>query len=134
MERILAVCEFYGECEKVIQKVLEVASEGDFVYILYFVPSKMHGTIDKKAHAMVKEQAKKNLQSFIEKVRKEKLACKGRIKKDDIFSVIAKGAKKYKSTLIIIGYSSKGIFSSYSMEELLQKIADISSIPAMVVK
>lgn len=134
MERILAVCEFYGECKKVIQKVLEIASEGDFAYILYFIPSKMHRTIDKEAHSMIKEQAKKRLCSYIEKVKEEGLICKGRVKKEDIFSAIKKTAKKQKSTLIVIGYDAKGIFSNYSMEELVQKIADIASIPVMIVK
>ena len=134
MERILAVCEFHGECEKVIQKVLEIGSEGDFVYILYFIPSKMHETIDKKAHTMIKGEAKKVLQTCIEKIRKEKISCKGKIKRGNAFSAMKKIVNKYKSTLIIIGYDKKGLFSHYSMEELMQKIADMASIPVMVVK
>ncbi len=134
MESILVVCEFYGECKKAIQKALEVANESDFIYILYFIPPKVYKITDKKAYAKVRKEAKRRVRSFIEEVKKKKLSCKGAIKRGEVVSEISKTARKCKSTLILIGYIEEGIFSRYSMEELVQKIADITSVPVMVVR
>lgn len=134
MESILVVCEFYGECKKAIQKALEVANESDFIYILYFIPPKVYEITDKKAYAKVRKEAKRRVRSFIEEVKKKKRSCKGVIRKGEVVSEISKVARKCKSTLILIGYTEEGIFSRYSMEELVQKIADITSVPVMIVR
>jgi K+-sensing histidine kinase KdpD len=134
MERILVAGEFNGECKKVIQKALEVANKSDFIYILIFIPPKVYGIIDKKAYAMLKKKAKQQLQSFIDDVLQQKLSCKGAVKKGDIVSLISKSARKYKSTLILVGYAEGGLFSRYSTEELIKKIADTTAVPVMVVR
>jgi nucleotide-binding universal stress UspA family protein len=129
MERILIVCDFHEECRKAIEKALDLANKDSFLYILYPVNKKFHEIMGKTAH--------KNLKRVVhEKAREMKskgFRCRGMVKIGEPLSDIARIAKRSGCDLIIIGYKEGGIFSRYSMEDVSQKIMNLSSLPVMIV-
>ncbi|MEA2055165.1 MAG: universal stress protein [Candidatus Thermoplasmatota archaeon] len=125
MERILVACDFHGECRKAMEKAAGLTSKTSFIYILYPVPSKMDRNTYKNLKKTVREKVKQ--------IKSQGFKCRGAVKIGEPASKIAKTAKRLRCNLIIMDYLEEGIFSQYSMEDILQKVMDLSSLPVMIV-